>query len=275
LRTIDYSCCFSTPDCPVRRAIDDKLVTRCGDHICTLFPRTMKGQLIVPFIVGAAGEMVLLASATSPTTFDVLTDEVMGTLQSHLRNALSNAHKYDAIRRQAITDHLTRLYNRRYFMSRAVEEVERSLHNQAPMSIVMIDIDHFKVFNDSYGHAAGDRVLQAVANIMQSTVRTSDICARHGGEEFVMLLPNTPDDSAISLAERVRRTLGDTRYTGLGLPSDVNITISAGVATCPRDAITVDELLDLADKALYRAKETGRDKVCQYGVDSNEALIRR
>ena len=88
-----------------------------------------------------------------------------------------------------------------------------------------------------------------------------------------MLLPNTADDSAISFAERVRETLGDTRYAHLGLPDDVNITISAGVATCPRDAITVDELLELADKALYSAKEAGRDKVCQYDVDSDETPV--
>ena len=270
LRTIDCSCCLSTPECPVQRAINSKLVTRCSDHVCTLFPRTMRGQIIAPFIVEAVGEMVLIASATSPTTLEVLTDDVMETLQGHLRSALSNAHKYDDIRRQAITDHLTRLYNRRHFMSRAVEELERSLCNQAPISVVMIDIDHFKVFNDSYGHAVGDRVLQAVANTMRSTMRTSDICARQGGEEFVMLLPNTSDDSAVSFAERVRGTLGDTRYAHLGLPDDVNITISAGVATCPRDAITIDELLELADKALYSAKEAGRDRVCQYDVDSDE-----
>jgi diguanylate cyclase (GGDEF)-like protein len=272
LRKIDAGCCEYTPDCPVRRAVNSGEITRCTDHACTLFPRTMKGQLIIPFDVEAVGTMALLCTATAPTTFDELTDEVALTLQAHLHNALGNARKYDAIRRQVVTDHLTRLYNRRYFMNRAGEELERSLHNQAPMSIVMIDIDNFKAFNDNFGHSTGDRVLQAVATIMQNAVRTSDICARHGGEEFVMLLPNTPGDNAIFLAERVRKTLGDTRYTGLGLPSHANITISAGVATCPRDATTVEELLDLADKALYRAKAAGRDMVCQYGVDNSLAI---
>jgi diguanylate cyclase (GGDEF)-like protein len=272
LRKIEPDCCAFTPDCPVRRAVNSGQITRCADHACTLFPQTMKGQLIVPFAVEAVGDMALLCTATAPTTFDELTDEVVETLQAHLHNALSNARKYDAIRRQVVTDHLTRLYNRRYFMNRAGEELERSLHNQAPMSIVMIDIDNFKAFNDNYGHATGDRVLQAVATIMQNAVRTSDICARHGGEEFAMLLPNTPGDNAIFLAERVRKTLGATRYTGLGLPSDANITISAGVATCPRDATTVEELLDLADKALYRAKAAGRDMVCQFGVENSLAI---
>ena len=106
----------------------------------------------------------------------------------------------------------------------------------------MMDIDHFKTFNDSYGHATGDRVLQAVAGILRKGLRTSDVCARLGGEEFALLLPETPGDGAFHVAERIRATLAETRYTGLGLPPDVNITISVGVATCPRDATVFDQL---------------------------------
>jgi diguanylate cyclase (GGDEF)-like protein len=166
-----------------------------------------------------------------------------------------------------VTDHLTRLYNRRFFMNRAEEELSRSLRTQQPLSLVILDIDHFKHFNDAYGHATGDRVLQVVAAVMKQHVRKSDICSRHGGEEFGMLLPNTPGDNASFMANRLRRTLAETRYTGLGLPSDVNITISMGVATCPRDATVVSELFELADKALYEAKAEGRDRVIQYGVE--------
>jgi diguanylate cyclase (GGDEF)-like protein len=275
LHNSDPSCCLSTPDCPVRRAVTRGKITRSSNHACSLFPQTMKGQLVIPLDVEAVGEMALLATATSAATFDVLSDDIVALLQNHVCTALGTAHKFDAIRRQVVTDHLTRLYNRRYFMSRAAEEVERSLQNQAPMSVVMIDIDNFKLFNDNYGHSTGDRVLQAVATIMQSAVRTSDVCARHGGEEFIMLLPNTPGDSAIFLAERVRSMLAATRYTGLGLPNDANITISAGVATCPRDATTSDDLVELADKALYRAKAAGRNQVCQYGVESDRLPIRQ
>jgi len=197
---------------------------------------------------------------------------VLTTLQGHVHGALSNARKYDSIRRQVVTDHLTRLYNRRFFMNRAEEELSRSLRNQQPLSLVILDIDHFKHFNDSYGHATGDRVLQVVASVMQQHVRKSDICSRHGGEEFGMLLPNTPGDNASFMANRLRRTLAETRYTGLGLPSDVNITISMGVATCPRDATTIAELFELADKALYEAKAAGRDRVIQYGVEVQPAF---
>ena len=219
------------------------------------------------------GDMALLATSTTRrATSSLLTDDLLEALQNHVQSALTNAHKYDAIRRQVVTDHLTRLYNRRYFMNRAGEEIERSLRHQPPLSVLMVDIDHFKAFNDTYGHATGDRVLQTVARAMQDALRTSDICARHGGEEFAMLLPNTPGENAYYVADRVRRTLSGTRYTGLGLPADVNITISVGVATCPRDATDLDELMELADKALYRAKAEGRDQVVLHGSDQRERV---
>jgi diguanylate cyclase (GGDEF)-like protein len=270
--SIDADCCLFTTDCPVRKAIDDRAIVRSSDHTCTLFPQTMKSQLIVPFEVEPMGEMALLATSTTSEHFDEVATNVLSTLQGHVHGALSNARKYDSIRRQVVTDHLTRLYNRRFFMNRAEEELSRSLRNQQPLSLVILDIDHFKHFNDSYGHATGDRVLQVVAAVMQQHVRKSDICSRHGGEEFGMLLPNTPGDNASFMANRLRRTLAETRYTGLGLPSDVNITISMGVATCPRDATTVAELFELADKALYQAKAGGRDRVIQYGVEVQPAF---
>ncbi len=150
--------------------------------------------------------------------------------------------------------------------------MQRSLRYQEPLSVLMADIDHFKTFNDVYGHATGDRVLQTVARAMKDALRTTDICARHGGEEFSVLLPNTPGENAFHVADRVRRTLSGTRYTGLGLPPDVHITISVGVATCPRDATTLDELMELADKALYRAKARGRDMVALYGQERSTAV---
>ena len=251
-------------DCPVRRVLAGEALVRSSGHRCDLFPHTMTHLLALPLDVDGVGTMALLATATTGEHFEGISDAALLALRGHLFSALSNARKYDAIRRQVVTDHLTRLYNRRYFMNRAEEELERSLSKQAPMSLVMVDIDHFKAFNDTYGHSTGDRVLQAVAATLQDAVRTTDTCARHGGEEFTMLLPDTPGDNAVHMANRVRRTLGGTRFTGLGLPANAALTISAGVATCPRDATAVEDLLELADRALYRAKAEGRDRVCQY-----------
>ena len=270
--TLSADCCAFTSDCPVRQAIAGGQLVRMTDHTCSLFPHTMRQQVVIPVQVENVGDMALLATATSGDYLDLLSDDILGALQNHVQSALTNAHKYDAIRRQVVTDHLTRLYNRRYFMNRAREEIQRSLRHQEPLSVLMVDIDHFKAFNDDYGHATGDRVLQTVARAMKHALRTTDICARHGGEEFAVLLPNTPGENAFYVADRVRRTLSGTRYTGLGLPADVNITISVGVATCPRDATTLDELMELSDQALYRAKAEGRDRVVLYGAEQRDRV---
>ncbi len=270
--TISSECCAFSPDCPVRQAIAGGNLTRTTGHTCTLFPHTMKDQLVIPVHVENIGDLALLATSTSGEYVALLSDDILVALQNHVQTALTNAHKYDAIRRQVVTDHLTRLYNRRYFMNRAGEEIERSLRHQEPLSVLMVDIDHFKEFNDTYGHATGDRVLQTVARAMQDALRKPDVCARHGGEEFAVLLPSTPGENAYYVAERVRRTLSDTRYTGLGLPAEANITISVGVATCPRDATDLDALMELADRALYRAKAAGRDQVVLHGAEQRERV---
>jgi len=270
--SLSAECCAYTPDCPVRQAISSGQLVRMSDHTCDLFPHTMSAQVVIPVTVENVGDMAVLATSTSEDYVALLTDDILMALQNHVQGALTNAHKYDAIRRQVVTDHLTSLYNRRFFMNRAGEEIERSLRHQAPLSVLMIDIDHFKDFNDTYGHSTGDRVLQTVARAMKDALRKPDICARYGGEEFAFLLPNTPGENAYHVAERVRRTLSGTRYTGLGLPPEVNITISVGVATCPRDATTIDDLMDLSDKALYKAKAEGRDRVIMYNAEEQERV---
>jgi diguanylate cyclase (GGDEF)-like protein len=272
-RDLDADCCRDRADCPVRQAVGAERLIRSQGHACSLFPHTMTHQLCLPLPVQGVGQMALLATSTGAEHLDMASDEALEALRGDLQSALTTARKYDSIRRQVVTDHLTRLYNRRHFVNRAQEELGRSLREQAPMSIVMIDIDHFKRFNDLYGHATGDRVLQAVAAQLQDAVRTADVCARYGGEEFTLLLPNTPGDNAVFMADRVRRTLANTRYTGLGLPADASITISCGVATCPRDATEVDGLLELADQAMYRAKAAGRDCVRQYEPQLKSAAV--
>lgn len=267
-RSLDADCCGARDDCPLRAALVSGRLVRSHGHTCDLFPRTMTEQLSLPLPLPEGGSMVLLATSTTRTHLDSVSDEALETLGRDVANALATARKFDSIRRQVVTDHLTRLYNRRHFIHRAQEEVARSLREQAPMSVVLVDIDHFKRINDTYGHATGDRVLQAVAAHLQDAVRSSDVCARYGGEEFTLLLPNTPGENAVFMAERVRRSLASTRYTGLGLPGDVSVTISCGVATCPRDATTVEELLELADSALYQAKADGRDCVRLYEPQS-------
>ena len=254
-------CCLYTSDCPVRRALTEHNLVRTTNHTCTLFPETMRSQLILPVHVENVGDIALLATATNSESFDAVPAQILANLQEHIHSALSNARKYDHMRRQVITDHLTGLYNRRYFMEQAEEVLRKSLRDNQTMSVVMIDIDHFKRFNDDFGHETGDKVLQIVSAVMRQHVRAADICARHGGEEFAMLLPNTVGEPAAFMANRLRKTLAETRYTGLGLARDVAITISMGVAHYPLNGTDPSELLEVADRSLYMAKNSGRNKV--------------
>ncbi len=260
-RDVNVDCCGYYARCPVRTSFRDLKPAVSTDEKCATFPPTLRSRLSLPFRMEDGRVMSLLAAAASPDAFADLAAPVMETLLGHIRTGLQSAQKYDAIRRDAVTDPLTNLYNRRCFEKRGKEEVERSLRHQEPLTLLMFDVDHFKRINDTYGHQTGDKVLQSVAQYLKDSIRTSDICGRYGGEEFALLLPATAGRNAGFLADRLRSGLGQIMYTGLGLPRNVSVTVSAGLATCPHDGTTLDELVAQADKALYRAKESGRDRV--------------
>lgn len=158
------------------------------------------------------------------------------------------------------TDPLTQLYNRRYMMTALEREIQRSQRKGSPLSIVMMDIDHFKRINDNFGHQQGDLVLTTIATTAKNALRSYDIGARYGGEEFVLLLPETTHQEAIVVADRIRLQIQQLTYPA---PLEkTSITISMGVATYPVPEITtINELIYAADSALYRAKETGRNRV--------------
>jgi diguanylate cyclase (GGDEF)-like protein len=145
----------------------------------------------------------------------------------------------------------------------------------------MLDIDHFSLVNDGYGTKTGDRVLQTIARHLKENVRESDICARYGGEEFALLLPDTSGTSTMYLAERLRRNLAQLMHTGLGLPDHVSVTVSGGVASCPRDATEFTGLVRTAEKALRDAKRRGRNQIVRielvgtHGSDDRPATAQR
>ncbi|MFP4035872.1 MAG: GGDEF domain-containing protein [Desulfovermiculus sp.] len=154
------------------------------------------------------------------------------------------------------TDPLTRLANRRYFQERYTEIFSLARRKDLPLSVVMMDIDFFKTVNDTYGHAAGDRVLTAFGELLRNDCREEDLAARFGGEEFIVCLPHTALEKALTFAERVRQEF----HSGDILDNGHKITISSGVAEIePQDS--PDELINRADKALYRAKSEGRNRV--------------
>ncbi len=158
------------------------------------------------------------------------------------------------------TDHLTEIRNRRFLMDHLQEEIKRSTRTGEPLSVIMLDIDHFKSFNDRYGHKGGDAALREVARRIVTAVRETDMVGRFGGEEFLMILPDTDKAGAIAVAEKVRVEIS-SRPLELEGENATGLTVSLGVGTLPEDADTVDRLVDSADRQLYRAKNFGRNQV--------------
>lgn len=172
-----------------------------------------------------------------------------------LRDITSETRLREELERLSITDPLTQLYNRRYFDQKLDAEMRLTRVHDRPLSLVMMDLDHFKGFNDTYGHDMGDRVLQAVAARMR-TLRLVDIPCRYGGEEFAVILPDTPADKAAMVAERLRAAIAEVTVDGLA------VTVSIGVASRPPFHVdTAEALIKAADGALYAAKKNGRDRV--------------
>lgn len=158
----------------------------------------------------------------------------------------------------SVTDALTGLLNRRYMEERLSEEIKRSNRHGFPMSFMMLDVDHFKSYNDAYGHPAGDTALKMVAHVIRDTLRSADVAARFGGEEFSILLPQTTGEEAAAIAERIRSNIEHADF-----PHRL-VTTSIGVASCSAELCASADLVSAADKALYEAKRTGRNKVLSF-----------
>ncbi|MDO9300759.1 MAG: diguanylate cyclase, partial [Anaerolineales bacterium] len=171
-------------------------------------------------------------------------------------------HLNAGLEQLAMTDYLTNLYNRRYFIQRGTEEFKRARRNNQPLSLLMLDIDEFKTVNDTYGHEAGDMALQQVAAALKSSLREIDILGRMGGEEFAVLLPSTLLHEAVLLAERIQQIIASTPLEVPG--ASLTITISIGVAVIANEMSGIDDLLRNADAALYHAKNSGRNRVMKY-----------
>jgi two-component system cell cycle response regulator len=193
--------------------------------------------------------------------------ELLARLQNLLRLKRLHDQINDAKERLAtlaIQDELTRLYNYRYLQTRLTEEFKRAERYREPLSCVMIDVDHFKRINDRFGHDAGDQALREVAERLLRAVREIDVVARYGGEEFLLVLPSTNFSGALSVAERVWRSIGSDPFV---LPNNASehVTASVGVAVYPsRDIKNKDQLVKAADRALYQAKDEGRDRICVF-----------
>jgi len=188
--------------------------------------------------------------------------ELMVTVGNQTAIAIANAQLFEAVQKLAITDDLAGTYNRRHLFELGNIEFRRARRFDRALSIIMLDLDHFKVINDTHGHAVGDRVLNAVAQRCQNHIRDIDILGRYGGEEFIILLPETSAKAAYSLADRLRKRVAEKAVSTKVGP--IYITISLGVAMLCDDDPDLETLFDHADSALYAAKEAGRNCVMYY-----------
>ena len=204
---------------------------------------------------------VMSVQSARPMAFTPQDERLLMGLAAQTAMALENARLHQRVQEQSTLDSMTQVYNHGYFVDLVRRAVGAAGDNGTQVSLIMIDVDHFKMYNDTYGHAAGDNVLKLVASVLKSKVRSADAVGRWGGEEFAVLLPAAGPKEAERIARRFRRAiaaLSPVDGQGKIIPSP---TISQGISTYPFPSASASELINQADAALYHAKEGGRDQL--------------
>ncbi len=246
------------PKCPFR----DEVVSSVRGTIECPVIQTLKVHTFYCHQLGQAGELgFFLIARNSPPAFSNEDAQFIQTLSASMLTIVKNYQLYEKQVQLATTDGMTKLYNHRYFQEALSREISRSKRYGDPVSLLYMDIDHFKIFNDTYGHQVGDEVLRRVSRTIQKQLRDTDIACRYGGEELVAILPGTGHfkNGAFLAAEKIRKAIEALRIPIEGNRA-VNVTISTGVATYPDNAVDKASLIEVADSALYVAKEGGRNQ---------------
>lgn len=248
-------------------AIASETSLRCDNDEC--------GSSVLVAVMRRGGRVIgaILVRAPQPHTYTDADRSALELLGATAAIAIDNARLFADARRHATIDELTGVWNRRSFFENAGREFQRSQRTLRPLAMLMFDVDHFKLVNDTYGHAAGDQVLRGLAERCRSQLRVIDIIGRYGGEEFAVALPETDIEAAEHIAERLRATVANTSFaTDQG---SISLTISVGVAVChPDDQTTLDAIIDRADRALYLAKRSGRNCVRVWSYPATGSGVR-
>ncbi|MDP8255145.1 MAG: diguanylate cyclase [Candidatus Alcyoniella australis] len=221
--------------------------------------RDVGSLLCIPLLHLDRGIGAIVLAWRKPRSFSDFEQKIMRVFADQCTQALVNARMYLRMEQMATTDGLTNLANHRIFQEFLVRELARAERMPTQISLVMVDIDHFKLVNDTYGHPAGDEVLRRLAALLGSSVRRIDLAARYGGEEFAIVLLNTNAEGTIKFSDRLRKAVANMR-----IPFEqktLKITISVGIACYPDDALTKPDLIEMADNALYFSKNNGRNRV--------------
>jgi len=221
---------------------------------------TLKSHLTLPLAV--EGEIIgcLSLDSDQPNAFDAQDLQFFSVIGYQMAATLKQFQRISLIKDMAVYDTLTNVHNRRYFEERLGAETQKSFLSDTPLSLVMVDLDHFKKVNDTFGHTVGDKVLSKIASLLKNSVRKDDTVARYGGEEFVLILPGAKLEVTTMIAERIRR-LVETTLFDFG-DAQIHLTVSLGISNLPAHrARSKEELIKMADLALYHAKREGRNRV--------------
>src|SRR5579864_947616 len=237
------------------RSILENNVSSAVDYVSG-FVET-QSEICVPLVFFGEKLGVLALDSARKNAFDAEDRQPLESVADICAAAIQNANNFDRMKQLAYVDGLTGIHNRRFFEMRIMEELERAGRFQGRMSVIMVDIDHFKKLNDEFGHLLGDEMLRSVSSILKQQLRKMDMVCRYGGDEFAIVVPETTGESAVRVAEKLRRQVETHFFPGVPRP----VTISCGVADYPAHGITRDEVVAAADAALYQAKQLGRNKV--------------
>jgi len=224
--------------------------------------RKAKSAMLVPMITYGKTTGLLIAESPRQGAFDEKDENFLSVLARSSAMALENAILHRKTEELTIIDDLTGVFNFRYFSEKIKEEKKRAVRYNQALSLIMLDIDWFKRFNDNYGHEVGNRVLVGLVGVIKGCIRDVDILCRYGGEEFIIILPNTVEREAYRIAERIRSEVESAEFGGgEGIPK-LKVTVSVGISSFPENGLAEEELVNAVDQAMYRAKGSGKNAVC-------------